>query len=287
MTTTATLPPVHAPYVGGDADEALREARRVIEHAITHQPRSLQERIGPSEIGNPCDHCLAAKLAGWKQTEDGVPWLPFLGTAAHTALEEAFIAHENARNANHTTGRRYLAEQRVMVGHIGGEEIWGSCDLFDTAVGMTVDWKIVGPTTLKRARSGPSNTYRVQGHCYGRGYVNAGYRVEHIAIAFLPRNSVTLNDAIWWTEPYNETVAVKALERANRLHTNLAALAQVGTEVRDAWITSLDRADGCFECHRYNDKPAGLPRPGRSRVHDDLAGLIPPGSNPAAGNPAA
>ncbi|WP_434080384.1 hypothetical protein [Sanguibacter sp. Z1732] len=85
MTATTALPPRHAPYVGGDADEALREARWVIEHAITHQPRSLQERIGPSEIGNPCDHCLAAKLAGWKQTEDGVPWLPFLGTAAHTA----------------------------------------------------------------------------------------------------------------------------------------------------------------------------------------------------------
>lgn len=285
--TTTDLPPAHAPFVGGDADEALREARAVIEHAITNQPRSLQTSIGPSEIGNPCDHCLAAKLAGWAQTEQGVPWLPFIGTAAHAGIEEAFIAHENNRNANHTTGRRYLAEQRVMVGHIGDQEVWGSCDLFDTQVGMTVDWKIVGAATLRRARSGPSATYRVQSHAYGRGWVNAGHRVEHVAIAFLPRNSVTLNDAIWWTEPYDEAVVIKALQRANRLHSNLTALAQVGTEVRDQWVTALPRADGCWECHRFGDKPAGLPRPGRTTTGDDLTGLIPPGSNTAARNPAA
>ena len=126
MTATAALPSIHATYQGGDPHAALRELRATIEHAITNQPRSLQERIGPSELGTPCDHCLAAKLAGWQQTENGVPWLPYVGTAMHAQLEELFITCENERTGgNHTASRRWLCEQPVMVGHIGGEEIWG------------------------------------------------------------------------------------------------------------------------------------------------------------------
>ena len=56
-----------------DPNEATREIQSIVAHQILHQPRSLQTRIGPSEIGNPCDHCLAARLAGWEKQEDGIP----------------------------------------------------------------------------------------------------------------------------------------------------------------------------------------------------------------------
>ena len=67
-----TLPNRHAPFVGGDPWDALTtDIRTVIEDAITNHPRTLQKQIGPSEVGTPCDHCLAAKLAGWEETRDG------------------------------------------------------------------------------------------------------------------------------------------------------------------------------------------------------------------------
>lgn len=281
MTTLVTLPPIHQAHTGGDPATALREARGVIEHAITNHPRSLQTTIGPSEIGTPCDHCLAAKLAGWEQVDERtVPWLPTVGTAVHAWIEEAFITSENDRNANHTTGRRYLAEQSVMVGHIAGREIWGSTDLVDLTVGMTVDWKVVGASTLKKAKAGPSEVYRVQADLYAKGWNDAGVRIDHVAIAYLPRNSVSLADAIWWHAPHDRTRAEAALERANRLATNLTALASLGEAAVTAWISSLPRDPGCWDCSRYPDGK-GLTKPGHRPPGDDLAGLLAP-STPGA-----
>jgi len=258
---TATAPaPLYAPFDGSSPQLALKEYRHVIEQAILNQPRSLQKRIGPSEIGTPCDHCLAAKLAGWEQTEQGVPWLPTVGTAVHAYLEEAFIRHENLRGAQHNGGLRYLTERRVDVGEIDGETITGSTDLFDTVTGMVIDHKLVGTTTLNKARSkGPSDTYRVQAHLYGRGWVRAGFDVAHVAICFLPRNDVSLNTAVLWTEPYDEQIAIAALARAERLARSLKALAAISTEARDEWINNLPRADQCWDCARYHSQPTVLP----------------------------
>lgn len=255
MTNTAQPTPIRHPFVGGDPIVALKEARHVIENAITNQPRSLQKRIGPSEIGTPCDHCLAAKLAGWPQNERGVPWLPFVGTSVHAELERIFIGSENQRNAVHTGGLRYVTEQKVMVGSIDGQHIWGSCDLTDLVVGMTIDWKVVGETTLRAAKRGPTPTYRVQAHLYARGWHLAGVRIDHVAIAYLPRNAVSLDNAVWWTEPYDEQIAVDALDRATRITRNLKALAVLGGDAVDAWVTAQPRHPGCYDCARFPDAP--------------------------------
>lgn len=270
-----TLPPRTAPFDGTTVDTAAGQLRGVIEHAITHSPRSLQKRIGPSEIGTPCDHCLAAKLAGWQQTDDGIAWLPFVGTAVHAELERLITDHEINRNAMHTTGMRWLCEHRVTVGQIGGVPITGSTDLFDTVAGTTFDWKVVGPSTLKKAKHGPSPTYRVQAHLYGRGWVAAGHTVRTVAIWFLPRNDTRGIDAgHLWSEPYDEQVAIDALDRANRLHANLTALASISTEARDAWISQLPRDPDCWDCARYPDGHE-LTAPGHRPPADTLAGLIP------------
>ena len=273
----AALPPLHAPYAGIGVKDAADQIRGAVEHAITNSPRSLQKRIGPSEIGDPCDHCLAAKLAGWDKTEDGVSWLPFIGTAVHAELERILTVHEVTRNAVHTTGVRWLSEHRVTVGQIGGIDIDGSTDLFDTQAGATFDWKIVGPTKFKSVRAhGPGDTYRIQAHLYGRGWVAAGYTVRDVAIWFLPRNDMRgFDGAILWHEPYDEAVAVAALDRANRLHANLVALASISVAARDAWIRGLPRAADCWDCPRYADRPAGLTAPGHHTPGDQLAGLIP------------
>lgn len=245
--------PRYGAYQGINPRAGLQEARALIEHAILHQPRDLQKRIGPSEIGTPCDHCLAAKLAGWPSTEKDVPWPPFIGTAVHSALEDMFINHEIHRNAINTTGLRYLGEHRTMVGQIDGEDIWGSVDLTDLATGMTVDWKIVGKTTLDAARRGPSEVYRAQAHLYAKGLCDEGFDIRHVSIAYLPRNAMSLAQAVWWTEPHNRAVAENALARANRFALNIRALRTIGQEAVDGWITNLPRYANCRDCERFPD----------------------------------
>lgn len=268
------LPPFAQPPADLTPEVALGQARGVIEHAIANHPRSLQRTIGPSEIGTPCDHCLAAKLAGWEQTDEGVRWLPFVGTSVHAMLERIFVDHETARNAPHTTGRRWFTEARVMVGTIAGREVWGSTDLLDTAACMTVDWKIVGAATLRNAHVGPSVTYQVQADLYAKGWNDAGVCVDTVAICYLPRGSVSLEDAVWWHAPHDRDRAEAALARANRVAANLTALESISIGARDAWITALPREGHCFDCARYPDRPDGAWPPTHHDPQDAFADLL-------------
>lgn len=76
-----------------DARDALMAA---IRHKIHHHPRSQQKRIGPSEIGNPCDRRIGYKLLGHPERERGDAWKPTVGTAVHAWIDEA-LTDEDAR----------------------------------------------------------------------------------------------------------------------------------------------------------------------------------------------
>lgn len=228
-------------------DQYTAEITRLIEQQISNQPRSLQRRIGPSEIGNQCDHCLAARLAGWEKQEVETPWVTVIGTSVHAWLEKAF----NRLDPNHT---RFRTEARVMVGKIGEAEIWGSTDLLDTQARMTVDWKIVGDNSLRKYRSGPSPVYRTQAHLYAKGWNDAGIPVDHVSIYFLPRNK-QMRYGFWWHEPYQPQIAETALARANHFQLQIDALNQVNPDMCTDWISSLPRAEDCWDCRRYPDRP--------------------------------
>jgi hypothetical protein len=217
------------------------DVRRIVEQAILDQPRSQQTLIGPSEIGIDCDRCLGHKLAGTPQRREAA-WLPYIGTAMHAQLERVFL--DAGLNG------RWAAETRVWVGDIDGQEIHGSCDLLDAEHGTVVDFKLVGATTLTSARIGPSAQYRTQAHLYGRGWQHNGVEVKHVAIWYLPRNAVTLDNGIWWTEPYDEQIAIDALTRADAL---AQAIRILGAE---QILPTLERKPGCYDCRRYPAYPS-------------------------------
>lgn len=223
------------------------EYRTLIETAIDNQPRSLQVRVGPSELGNPCDRCLISKLAGIPEARGGVAWLPFVGTAVHGELETIFAQANRDLPAGMV---RYLVEQTISVGEVGGVDITGHADLFDLWAGEVTDWKCVGATTLRDAKAnGPSETYRRQAHLYGYGFTRRGVVVNRVRIAYLPRNDPTLANAHIWTEPYDEQVARSTLDRANAFAAGIAA---IGID------TVLDQApphSGGHSCGRYQDGP--------------------------------
>ena len=41
-----------------DARAAVAKVHQIIEHDAANAPRTLQKRIGPSELGVACDRCL-------------------------------------------------------------------------------------------------------------------------------------------------------------------------------------------------------------------------------------
>ncbi|MDY5159550.1 hypothetical protein [Actinotignum urinale] len=231
----------------------------LIENAITNQPRSLQRMIGPSEIGNPCTHCLAARLASWTKTETRVPWLPYIGTAVHEALQGIFDTLQQSRKPDDL---EFWTERKVTVGTLAGKPITGSADLFIPNVrgactpGINIDWKIVGKTTLDTVRRThyPGQQYEIQAHLYGLGWENAGQKVSHVCVFFMPRNGMSLSGGYWWSAPYDPQIAKDALGRLASLYTSMTAITTaLGAEGRDTWIASLDRNPDCWDCRKYPD----------------------------------
>ena len=194
-------------------ESTIPDLRDIVEQAITSHPRSLQVELGPSEIGNACDRCLAHMLAGIPTADEGAPWLPTLGTATHEWLEGVVIRHLMATGTD-----RYIPEGQVTVGTLRGVPVTGHSDLLDTWTGTVVDYKLVGTTTMRKLhKQGPSLTYQRQAHLYGRGWAAAGFDIRSVAIWFLPRNAVSLAHAQLWQVPYDEQVALATLARAEQM----------------------------------------------------------------------
>jgi len=267
---------------GGDPQLLYAELMHIIKEAITAHPRSQQTRIGPSELGHPCDRWMSHKLRGTPEVNTRqAPWLPTVGTAIHAWLEYVFTANMVPSMAGGNEPR-WLLETKVSVGTIDGQDITGSCDLYDTATATVVDWKTCGKTRLdKYRRHGPDADYRVQAHAYGRGWTRAGYDVDTVAICFLPRNG-ELVDTYWWSEAYDEQIAVNALARAE-------VIAMANTALGDAAPAAMGTVDhNCGYCPWFT-VGAGSPGhpdltracpgdPSRPKANDSILSLVAPTS---------
>lgn len=249
------------------------EIRGIIEDHITNQPRSLQKEIGPSELGTDCLHCLAARLAGWERRQLAA-WLPFIGTCVHERFEHLFNKRKDVFTVSDDDKEgdiwavkaveRFEAEKHVDVGEIHGlhgqSKVHGSIDLYDAANHMTIDWKIAGTTTIRNVKAnGPSQQYRIQASLYGIGLENDGKPCEKNAIYFLPRNSVSLADALPIEFDFDPKPGKWALSRA-QLIVNLLDLIEQdsGVETRDAWIHALPTSPThCFQCGSWPDDQLG------------------------------
>lgn len=189
----------------------------LVRHAIATTPRSLQKALGPSEMGHPCARRVAYRLAGTPASNERHGWRPTVGTAVHAWLAEQL---DTANRADVHGAGRWMTEHRVHVGN----DVTGSADLYDRDTATVVDFKVVGVASLRDKRTnGPGEQYRTQVHLYGHGFLARGLPVEKVAIWFLPMSG-ELEEAHWWSEPYNQTVVDTALAR----HEALEALLKAG-----------------------------------------------------------
>lgn len=217
------------------------EIRQIIAHAAENAPRSLQTRLGPSELGAVCDRQVVGKLLSVARTNHVAdPWPAIVGTAIHAWLADTF-GNENARYGY----TRFLTELAVAP----TPEHPGHTDLYDAREQAVVDWKALGPTSLAKIRSGtPPRHYHVQLLLYGLGCLALGLPVRRVVIAALPRTASTLDSMFIWDHPFGGPDDAALLEEVLRV---TEVRKQVAAEIRKGGLT-LEQVpitpddDACF-----------------------------------------
>ena len=171
----------------------------------------MQTWIGPSEVGDPCNRSLIARVMEVRPPLEPPNWKATVGTAVHEHLERMFV------------GERYICETPVLVGYIGGREVIGSVDVYDRLTHCVIDWKTKSRNQMQgHKRNGAGAKYEVQAQLYGLGVAALGWPVSQVMEIFLPRDG-ELADAFYWSAPYDPLVGFEALQRADSLYTLASA----------------------------------------------------------------
>lgn len=167
--------------------------------ADNNKGRSLQVAVGPSEIGG-CTARLWHRLNQTKATNTNTLRLAaVMGTAIHSQIEKAFEGDP-----------RFLIETEVKV-----SDLMGHIDLIDTETNTLWDWKT---TTKNSLAYFPSDQQRTQIQLYGWLANSNGIKIETVGLVAIPRDGNEL-DIVEFSEPYNEQVALAAVEKLNSVAT--------------------------------------------------------------------
>ena len=208
----------------------------VINNYALNRPRSLQVEVGASSVGTSCQRQLGYKLLNAPKfgAERDPGWMTQIGTAVHTYLENIF-----------STNDRYLTEQPVEIRY-ADFFIPGTVDLYDKETFTVIDFKIVGESTLAKARRKDVSTqYQVQVALYALGLRQAGHRVENVGILFLPRNK-ELKDAVMFEQTFDPKIAEAYIQR---YHSTRMLTQQLGA----ASLTNMLTANApCMWCDWFN-----------------------------------
>ncbi|ASR85564.1 exonuclease [Mycobacterium phage Krueger] len=236
--------PAHARPVSETAEfnaALLRDLKGVFKRGWATHARSAQRALGPSEVGHPCVRRLATATMDLPRINpEGDPLPAWLGTAGHSKYEDAIVLDNERiidewlkdREQRCTVLRgvaggddpqyvgRWFSERRVTV--TGG--LAGTCDLYDTWTDTVIDLKFPGGTKFsaykkaaeRKCLGDEAPEYKVQAHCYGRGYVNEGFPVKRVAIWFIPRGGL-LSSSFVWSEPYDPAIVDSTIEKLQNI----------------------------------------------------------------------
>lgn len=211
-------------------------------------PRSQQTSIGASEAGTPCTRKLGYRMLGVeKANPDTDPYPSMVGTAFHATLAEIFAAPR--------WNGRFLPELKVEI----RPGMPSTLDLFDTLTEDLIDWKVLGATGLKSIKdSGPGPEYRTQQHLYGLGLKrHIGKGPKRVNLVCFPRGGM-LSGLHVWSEPWDEQLALNALDRLDHV---TAALMQLDIEATPGNWQYLPTADAhCDWCPYFRPKSDDLSR---------------------------
>lgn len=221
-----------------DESPAHQLISMMLEDLLYPSARTQQKEIGPSGLGNPCDHCLAEDmqkiLPGHVVRRDEPGLAAIIGTGLHYYMEGLLIGErwDDIRYQSELSGL-HCAD----IDNYG--PIYGTADAY--ALSTVVDFKFSGVKRITHYKNdGIPIDYAYQRQFYGRGVRNLGLPVRQVANLFIPRDS---NDPkkIWWdVVDYDENMCIAAERRANTIW-NEFVLAGKADE--------LGSDDDCYTCN--------------------------------------
>ncbi len=251
--------------VSGSTPWAARYAsdirRAWLEHAA-QAPRTLQQHLGPSELGVECDRQVAGKLAALPETNHVVdPWPSIRGRALHTEAESVFNG-DNLR----TGLLRWVTEQRVTP----HPEHPGTADLYDALERAVVDHKFLGQSSMAKIRKDPPRKYRGQLFLYGLGYFLMGLPVDRVAIAAYPATAGSLDGLYVWEHRFTDetgAIAPEVLELIQTIFSDTERRKAQAAEITAGHrtltqIPAVPDSDECYFCPFYRPQAAKDSGPG-------------------------
>lgn len=238
------------------------ELRRVfLEHAA-RAPRTLQQHLGPSELGVECDRQVVGKMAALPTTNHVAdPWPSIMGTAGHAYAEEAFQG-DNARSGY----LRWITETRVTP----HPDHPGTADLYDAAERAVVDHKFLGSSSLAKVRKRWPRHYLVQLLLYGLGYHLLGLPVRRVVLAAYPRTAASM-DGMYVREArftgddgqiLPEVVELLSLVFEDTARRRALADRLLVQEIGLMDVTAVPDGDDCYFCPFYRPQSARDGGPG-------------------------
>lgn len=251
--------------VSGSSPWAARyaaEIRRVVLDHAARAPRTLQQHLGPSELGVECDRQVAGKMAALPSTNHVAdPWPSIVGTACHAWAAEAFTA-DNTRGGV----LRWIAEQRVTP----HPDHPGTADLYDALEQAVVDHKFLGESSMAKIRKDPPRKYVVQLLLYGLGYLRLGLPVRRVALAAYPRTAATIDGLYVWERPFTDAAGQLLPENLELLETVFADTqrrrGQADNILAQHWqlmdVPAIPDGDECYFCPFYRPQSARDGGPG-------------------------
>lgn len=237
-------------------DVLLGDLKGVVYRAARNAPRTLQETLGPSEVGHGCPRRLAYSLGVRGATrsahvpaDDFDPWPRTVGVAGHDWLARQFEADNEALGR-----RRWLCEERVTAWDDveGGE---GTCDLYDYDTETVIDYKIPGKDSFDaQVADGPVPSYQIQPQIYAKGHRNAGRKVRNVAIWLIPKSGLLRKSHLWF-RPFDEAIAEHAHETV-RTTTELVRSLDVANHPERFELIPINPGSACKFCAHLTANPA-------------------------------
>lgn len=153
--------------------------------------RSKQTAIGVSSLGD-CKRKVWHMAQGHKGTNITSRLASIMGTAIHASIEQAMKSKDA------------LIEKRVEIDGLPPATI----DYFNIKTGEVVDWKTI---KLSGVDYFVSRQKRWQVQTYGYLLAQSGFDVKTVTLVGIPRDG-SEKDIIVHSEPYDETIALEALQ---------------------------------------------------------------------------
>ncbi|MFJ4828467.1 hypothetical protein ACIP79_00775 [Streptomyces sp. NPDC088747] len=197
-------------------EQVVARMKEVFYAYTNRMDRSVQETLGPSEIGTPCDRRIAMSLLRIPPVNPGGDnWASFKGTCVHAGLAEVFVWADANQG-------RFAVEVPLT---FPNEHVpKGTSDLLDRMVFMVDDHKVMGRWSLEKLiTEGMPLKYRVQLHVYGFGQRLKGEQIDYVCLLAWPIEDSNLDSMYAIVEPYDPQIARDALERVDRIAEEVKA----------------------------------------------------------------